>query len=72
MFKVILFLVALIFTTGCDNDKSIVKQVVMPEINDVNCTQENILKIADKGTKQKFAGLCNRRGSYKSSPQSTW
>jgi len=31
-----------------------------PEVNDANCTLENIAKIKDRATREKFAGQCSR------------
>jgi len=32
--------------------------IVMPVVNEENCKYENIEKIADKETREEFAGLC--------------
>ena len=49
--------------TGCFDEK-------MPEVNDINCQHENILKIEDKEMQQEFASKCLRRGSTNSSSNS--
>ena len=43
---------------GCDNKPAIPP---MPEVSDTNCQIEAIIKIEDKATREKFAGLCSRR-----------
>lgn len=43
---------------GCDNKPA---TQAMPEVNDENCLIENIKKIADKTTRERFAGQCSRR-----------
>jgi len=40
--------------TGCGKP-------AMPEVNNANCTDENIMKIEDKAMRQEFAGLCFHR-----------
>lgn len=49
----------------------------MPEINDINCQHENILKIEDKAMQQDFFSQCLRRGNprsgeFKASPKKEW
>lgn len=65
----IMLLVMLVM--GCADD-TVEDANQLPEVNDVNCQQENIMKITDKGARAKFAGLCIRRGGdpVKSTPQS--
>ena len=47
-----------VLVAGCDNKPAIPP---MPEVNDTNCQIEAIKKIEDRGTREKFAGLCSRR-----------
>ena len=56
----VLMLAALVMTlvAGCDNNP--VAQAA-PEVNDENCLIENIKKIEDKTTRERFAGQCSRR-----------
>jgi len=44
----------------------------IPEVNDENCMTENIKKIEDKETREAFAGLCIRRGTFVASPKKSW
>jgi len=45
----------------------------MPAVSDENCKPENIKKISDKGTQQKFASECLRRSSsFKPSEKREW
>lgn len=53
---------------GCDKS-------TMPKVNEENCTFENIKKIDDPTTRQKFARLCGvdpRAGEYKFSKPRKW
>ncbi|MBX4558827.1 entry exclusion lipoprotein TrbK [Klebsiella pneumoniae] len=59
-----------VLLTGCFDEK-------MPEVNDINCQHENILKIEDKAMQQDFASKCLRRGNprsgeFKASPEKDW
>ena len=49
-----------------------VTSIVNPEVNDENCMDKNIAKIADKKIRGEFAGLCIRRGSFVASPKKSW
>lgn len=56
--------------SGCKNE-------TMPEVNEVNCLQENVQRIKDKDIKEEFTGLCLRRvdprsGGYEPSPKRVW
>ncbi|AJE23527.1 TrbK entry exclusion during conjugation protein (plasmid) [Azotobacter chroococcum NCIMB 8003] len=45
----------------------------MPTIDAENCKPENIAKIKDSGTRQKFSSLCLRHGGdYKPSEKREW
>ncbi|WP_347990366.1 entry exclusion lipoprotein TrbK [Methylomonas sp. AM2-LC] len=63
---------------GCSNDEATNTNIpkpnltVMPEVNDENCQDGNIVKIEDKKIREDFAGLCIRRGSFKASPKIEW
>lgn len=46
--------------------------IAIPEVNDENCMDKNIAKIADKKIREEFAGLCIRRGSFVASPKKSW
>jgi entry exclusion lipoprotein TrbK len=46
--------------------------IAIPEVNDENCMDKNIVKITDKKVREEFAGLCIRRGSFVASPKKTW
>ncbi len=63
-------LVALI--NGCTIEEPPANTVEMPEVNDENCKQENILKIENKEIREKFVGLCLRRGDFVPSPKKAW
>ena len=59
-------IVSLVFiVSGCSDAK-------MPEVNNINCQHENILKIEDKAMQQDFASKCLRRGGFKPSPPKSW
>ena len=63
---------------GCSTDDatstntSTPKRTELPEVNDENCQDNNILKITDKKIREEFSGLCIRRGSFKPSPKIEW
>ena len=45
---------------------------VLPLVNDVNCKDENVARIADKETREQFGSLCMRRGTFKPTPSKDW
>ena len=58
MKKISLVIIISISLTGCFAKEGIEK---MPTVNDENCKFENIKKIKDKKTREKFSALCLRR-----------
>ena len=60
---------AIALLSGCDGKSG---ADTMPEVNDENCQDANILKIRDKEMRQEFAGKCLRRGGFKPSPPHAW
>lgn len=51
--------------TGCFDEK-------MPEVNDINCQHENVLKIKNKSMQKEFVSRCLRAGEFKASPEKHW
>ncbi|EPI0765625.1 entry exclusion lipoprotein TrbK [Vibrio alginolyticus] len=56
--------------TGCGDEP-------MPEVNDINCSIDNIKKIENQETQKEFATKCLRRsnprdGEFKPSPKNEW
>ena len=60
---------ALVGLMGCSPSEP---KTQLPAVNDENCKDENIKKMADKEMRQELASLCNRRGSFKPSPKREW
>ena len=64
-----ILLIALL--VGCTDD--VVNEAInLPEVNDDNCQQENIMKITDKTARSKFVSLCIRRGDLVKSTPKSW
>lgn len=66
---VLLMLVMLL--VGCSDDV-VDEPVALPEVNDENCQQDNIMKIKDKALRSQFASLCIRRGGLVHSTPQSW
>ncbi len=64
------------FMFGCDDyeeNKMTEAKNKMPEVNDINCLKENVMKINDEETRRKFGTKCALRGpAYKKSPKVVW
>lgn len=60
--------VGAVLLAGCENKPSV---QTLPEVNDVNCSPDNIAKL-DKSIQQEFASQCVRRGAFKPSSQKAW
>lgn len=56
---------------GCADDV-VDEAIPLPEVNDDNCQQENIMKITDKAARSKFASLCIRKGDLVKSTPKSW
>jgi len=44
----------------------------VPEVNDENCAEENVLKIKDEEVQKKLRGLCMRRSRFVPSQERYW
>jgi entry exclusion lipoprotein TrbK len=53
-------------------ERNTTASIAIPEVNDENCMDKNIAKIADKKIREEFAGLCIRRGNFVASPKKSW
>lgn len=69
--KPLLFVLLAALISSCSPD---IPTQEMPTVNDENCKPENIKKISDKGTQQKFASKCLRRpvSDFKPSEKREW
>lgn len=65
----ILATVMVALLNGCTTDAP---EPEIPEVNDENCKPEIIIKIENKQAREKFAGLCLRRGGFVPSPKKSW
>lgn len=66
---VIVAALAAAFLAGCSREPE--APVAMPEINNENCTPENIAN-AHESIRVQFGTACSRRGSFKPSSGKTW
>lgn len=68
--KIVLFVLLAALVSACSPDFTTQE---MPVVSYENCKPENIKKISDKGTQQKFASECLRRSSsFKPSEKREW
>jgi entry exclusion lipoprotein TrbK len=68
--KTLIFVLFTALVGECSPDLPIQE---MPVVSDENCKPENIKKISDKGTQQKFASECLHRSSnFKPSKKREW
>lgn len=68
--KTLFFVLLAVLVGACSPD---LPTQEMPVVSDENCKPENIKKISDKGTQQKFASECLRRTSnFKPSEKREW
>lgn len=69
---IVMGLLVSLVVAGCSEDKeSVSKATTMPEVNDENCTTENI-RAMPSNIQQEFSGLCLRRSNYKESDAQEW
>jgi entry exclusion lipoprotein TrbK len=60
---------ALVWMTACSPSET---KKELPAVNDVNCKTANLKRMEDKETRQEFASLCIRRGTFKAGPKREW